>query len=659
MTFAGGKSRPTVAVCVSGVDSEWRTKTGLGIIDGAYEHRIDTVFFTSHCSNDSVNDERDEGELAVFDFMNMSLFDAVVILQITIPDKERVDKIIKDAHAAGIPTITIQHHIQYENNFNISLCDDGAISTIVSHLIEHHGFSKINFIGGHPGEYESEMRLSAYRDTLTEHGIEIDERRIGYGRFYIPKAEEAVRDFLKCGLPLPQAIVCANDTMAMAAIAELQRNGLKVPEDVAVTGFDGIDEAMCHSPQITTGARPYRTAGRLIMQMLADYFYRGIPMSDRSVSNEMIITESCGCTPDDVRNINSLMHDQYINTDNAHVKIRRFTRMSEDLTLAGDMNYLYDKLHDYIRGLNCERFSICLTDSFMEELTSDTADISSAEDLSVRPVMTEPLNDCGITVPMDYCGWDMLPGYSFRSSRLLPALFEGEDTKVYFLCPLHFRKDIFGYAIMSRWYLEGDQFLYSAFLQHLCNAYENLRIQCSLRRLVNKLEDMYIRDSLTNLFNRRGFYRHLRHLVPTCRDSETPIMILSVDLDDLKGINDNFGHDNGDIAIKAISDALHSTAREADICARFGGDEFVVAGINYSEKDCQKFVETITRTLNEFNERENLPYKVTASIGWVCDIPESVIMIDELIKAADAKMYKEKSTHKKKPLFFMKGDKKA
>ncbi|MBQ5312374.1 MAG: GGDEF domain-containing protein, partial [Oscillospiraceae bacterium] len=125
------------------------------------------------------------------------------------------------------------------------------------------------------------------------------------------------------------------------------------------------------------------------------------------------------------------------------------------------------------------------------------------------------------------------------------------------------------------------------------------------------------------------------------------LTVLSIDMDGLKTINDTYGHAEGDIAIQAIADAMHSVWGENEICARFGGDEFITASVCRSSpmRHAAALEQKITEYLDTFNSTSGKPYKVQASFGAAYSRISSSIQVDELIKQADDLMYCEKSTH--------------
>ena len=123
-------------------------------------------------------------------------------------------------------------------------------------------------------------------------------------------------------------------------------------------------------------------------------------------------------------------------------------------------------------------------------------------------------------------------------------------------------------------------------------------------------------------------------------------MVISVDLDGLKPINDIHGHNEGDNAIITVAKTLNSIAINNEIVSRFGGDEYVVAGVCDSPEYAQNYVDRLNNCLEYYNKNSHKPYIISASSGIYCTkvSPEDNIVIDDLIKTADETMYIQKQS---------------
>src|SRR4030042_1839881 len=149
-------------------------------------------------------------------------------------------------------------------------------------------------------------------------------------------------------------------------------------------------------------------------------------------------------------------------------------------------------------------------------------------------------------------------------------------------------------------------------------------------------------DELTGLYNRRGFFPLSEQQVKLSNRTKKGILLIFADLDDLKKINDEFGHIEGDQALIDTAAILKSTFRDSEIIARIGGDEFVILAINTDNNAAGKIHLQLKENIDSFNKKGVRNYKLTLSIGIANYDPGNPCSIDELLARADALMYKQK-----------------
>ena len=152
-----------------------------------------------------------------------------------------------------------------------------------------------------------------------------------------------------------------------------------------------------------------------------------------------------------------------------------------------------------------------------------------------------------------------------------------------------------------------------------------------------------MRDQLTGLYNRFGYVQLAQqYFAEQCGR----IYLVYVDVDNLKTINDNYGHAMGDKAIKGVADAIKEVYREENILVRMGGDEFLVIGKEAGDEVLSEKENAVGIFLKEYSEREKLPFVLTASMGHVHNL-KNAISLETLVKNADARMYEIKQRRKK------------
>lgn len=161
------------------------------------------------------------------------------------------------------------------------------------------------------------------------------------------------------------------------------------------------------------------------------------------------------------------------------------------------------------------------------------------------------------------------------------------------------------------------------------------------RRAEEELRELTLTDDLTGLYNRRGFFTLAEHHFKTARRTNQSSLIIYADLDGLKQINDNFGHNEGSQAISKTADILRQTFRESDIIARLGGDEFVILAADACDR-MDNFGSRLEENLRTYNEQANHGYVLSLSLGSAGVEADGGSTIEELVAQADEAMYQHK-----------------
>jgi signal transduction histidine kinase/DNA-binding LacI/PurR family transcriptional regulator len=165
----------------------------------------------------------------------------------------------------------------------------------VVHLIENHGFRQIAFIRGPEGNFEAEVRYQAYIDVLVEYGIPLDPRLVAPGNFLHSAGVEAVRLLLDERKVSMQAIVAANDDMALGALESLTVRGIHVPNVMAVVGFDNIENTKAITPSLTTVGQPLSEQAKKAAEYLFSLWTSERPPAETILPTKLLVRQSCGC----------------------------------------------------------------------------------------------------------------------------------------------------------------------------------------------------------------------------------------------------------------------------------------------------------------------------------------------------------------------------
>lgn len=166
------------------------------------------------------------------------------------------------------------------------------------------------------------------------------------------------------------------------------------------------------------------------------------------------------------------------------------------------------------------------------------------------------------------------------------------------------------------------------------------------KRMEEELRVLSLIDELTGLYNRRGFFTLVEQLLKQARRMKKGILMLYADIDNMKKINDVFGHKEGDVALIEIANILKANYRESDIIARIGGDEFIVIPVGTIGDDIEKIIERLEKSLQIYNSEKKREYKLSLSMGIAFYDPENPCSVEELLVQGDKLMYKHKQAKK-------------
>jgi LacI family transcriptional regulator len=198
-------------------------------------------------------------------------------------------------HATGFPMVLLYFTLRASPPIPYVAFENKAGSRrMVDHLIEVHGYQRIGFLAGPEGSDDSQWRERGYRESLEAHHIPVRPELMAVGGFDPHVAQRAVEQWILDGVA-PDAIFAADDESAIGAIQALARAGRRVPEDVAVVGFDDVPAAQYITPPLTTIRAPIEESGYQAAQMLIGLTRGTRTPREVLFPTDMVIRRSCGC----------------------------------------------------------------------------------------------------------------------------------------------------------------------------------------------------------------------------------------------------------------------------------------------------------------------------------------------------------------------------
>jgi len=621
-----------------GNDAEYNGKIVDGMQEACMDYGIEMYAFTSIMKTmpDYMNDVQPEnilrGENQIFELVDYNDIDGVVVLAHEFLEDAAMYRIIDRAKNAGKPVVIIDG--EAEGCYSVLFSDESSMEDMVRHVVEFHHAKKINFISGFEGNRQSDERLEAYKKVLTENNIPIEEKRIGYGYFGAP-AKDVMIDFVNSGLEFPDAIICANDIMAITAIGFLYDIGKNVPGDVIVTGFDGIMNGQVFCPALTSVRRAVYESGGEAVKVLKQIWEGNSPEKITYCKPIVIKNQSCGC-----RSMNRIDVSEYYkiqdDTVNEYKSFNHdFNIIINEVSKATSIEDIILKMYSNSTSFDVKNYYVCLNDVLVQnpEEFFDTAETDY--DYS-EGMIAYYLGDDGELLSENFPVWQLIP----------KACRDNEERHFCHFVPLFFMEKTLGYVILKINEYPQNMALLFTYLRTVSNSIGDICLKKRMEIMVSKLGFLSERDPLTSLYNRRGLMAEGERIVQKNKTSGKYIFGIGIDLDGLKVINDTYGHEEGDNAISQVANAILFAKHDADVCSRTGGDEFFVLGICKAREEAEAVITGIHSFLKEYNLNSRKVYEVDCSCGLYIAPAARVKTFESVMKFADQVMYSVKSNKK-------------
>lgn len=291
--------RKTIGVFASQVGRAWGTEFLAGVNAAAEEHNVNLVYFIGGKLTPILSDDQNKLSFGLYDLAKPGQLDGLLLTADVAYGASPEDLKTFSDYYGSIPIVTQSVKLDGASMFIPN--NEEGMRAAVRHLIQDHGYKRIAFLRGIKGQIDAEQRSQAYQDELKAHNLRYDEDLVVNGDFTAESGRAAIRTLLdERGLRV-QAIVAANDSMAFGALEALQQRGIRVPDDVAVTGFDDLREAQAIGVPLTTVRQSFYTAGKRALETLLRRI-RGDTVPHVTLTPTQLLTRwSCGCLPENVR----------------------------------------------------------------------------------------------------------------------------------------------------------------------------------------------------------------------------------------------------------------------------------------------------------------------------------------------------------------------
>ncbi len=637
-----------IALFISHIYGDYQKMLCQGVIAQAEEYGYRTEIYATNDGEDL--GEYAIGEESILNIPNFSDLDGIIFASSTYNQqsmKEKLRRMLKKQKNVQVIEVC-------ENPTDFpSVCMENNLTagTLTEHLITVHAAKKICYLGLGKDNYFSSQRLKAYETVMARHMLTVNDSDV-----FIKEAdntyEDAIMHFTEGGTRKIDGVICYNDEVALNFWASCYDKGYEVPRDFAITGCDESEAGQNIAPALTTVTFPAYQVGVSAVELLMKHA-KGSAEKTATVFAEPVYGGSCGCNCQ--RNEPSFKYDKSLIHRIESLEHSMFTsmKMSANFAHVTDVDDGMDLLESYVEKMDgCKEFYLCLYSDW-DNIKSEALSLATEEYSSEYDDESSRTDSDTMLLKLAIRSGKRLPECSFSKTSLLPEFLQKDSTSSYLVCPLFFESRDFGYVAMS---FENNEINFEFRMVHwIMNITQMLQSLCETKHtqaLAKHLEDIYLKDVVTGLYNHHGFIRQQEKMLASTRGAISLCAVM-IDLDLLKTINDHFGHQEGDFALRVIGQAISSSLEEGSFASRFTGDEFYILLVNADQEKGEAFVKKVHSYLENFNRLSSKPFNISLSSGinaFTLNEATDSSAIDAAFDLADENMYEEKNAKTKNVL---------
>ncbi|MBO4704477.1 MAG: GGDEF domain-containing protein [Spirochaetaceae bacterium] len=622
-----------IAVLANGWNNISVTQALKGIRSVTDKLGIDIFLFLSFAAV-SQTEARNIGEDDIFDLADYSDFDGVIIFSNMLNSEATPKRLVKRLVEQKVCAVSVG--IPYEGLSYVGIDNYKGMYDMVDHLVKEHHIKNPAFLAGARDNADSNERLIATREALAKNGIELKDENVRYTNWEYLTSMRYAMEYCKKPDP-PDAFICANDHNALAACIGLNKMGYSVPEDFIVTGFDKLSSAETFFPSITTVFQDYEKIGYVSAWQLVNKLDGTAESDNLTVSTTFVCNESCGCKKTaeaEVRRHRACIESYSNEMENIIFRAREAEMTTSVFTCSSFKEFQRNLVSFYSRE-NFNPFG--QSDEFYFILDDNTYKHFIQSSNPVLHTYSDKMH-CLVAVKDGKCSE---PG-GFMRKELIPGYGKKKKPSVYTFTSMHFDDALFGYIVTSNSLKSIQDRTLSKYMIQLNYNIEQYRKNCHLEEINRSLLNITNTDRLTGLNNRFGMEKNAVPLFEEAHKNGKSCAVVFIDMNRMKEINDNYGHLQGDLAIKTVASVLSECNPEGWIGIRYGGDEFVSVGICNDEKIAVKYIDEVCTLLKKRAEELALEYTITVSCGYALSDPASTLTLFDYVSKADSVMYLNK-----------------
>lgn len=493
-----------------------------------------------------------------------------------------------------------------------------ALKKLLEHLYDEHERRRFALLMPKTTSTDVISRKQAFEEFVAEKGDLLESSRIIIANDYtFEVSKQVIGKICEAGEVDFDALVTCSDDLAFGSMAALQEAGFKIPDDISITGFDNQRRCEYSEPPLTSIDQELEEQGYKAAEIVAQKIegkFGG--QEETKVVSVPVYRKSCG-NEDYVSNRN-VFGDEILLLRHKEI-LSHFHFFLQEMQASLSLTAFKSLLIQYLQDYGIKSCVICLYDNPVPYKRDD--DFVQPE--SARVLIA--YNGEGLKEDLESV--EINPAV-----EMIPEGFKFERGNEIVVSSLFNTSNQYGYVA----YTPGDA---SSRMYELIFSATGIALASNRALTLKDLEKDT--DSMTGVYNRGGFMTKGQELVDQSVSKGESGAVIFGDMDHLKKINDELGHDMGDEAIKAEVQLLKNLFRDSDVIGRLGGDEFAIICPGITLKIFSDVKLRLEKMTDEYNKTSGNPFDVSISLG-AAFYNVNKTDLSALLKIADEKQYEEK-----------------
>lgn len=556
------------------------------------------------------------------------------------------------------PVISASLSLSMDNCYSVINNCEKTYLDIVKHLKEKHGCKRIAFMSANNTKSQEALeRFESFKDALKICELPFYEDLVLDGRFTDFIAKEAILKKYKSKDEINfDAIVSANDIMASGILEAFDLLDVKCPDDVKMIGFDDAVFATLSSPKLSTVSQTIANQGIRCAKIAYSILNGEIPEKVNYMDLETMFRQSCGCIKmTNIKPVYKNIKGKIVNEKGTKKELlslymeevfekRKYSSLIDSINDSNTLKQFFFNIKNVLNVMHLRSMCVCL---YKEPVYFTYGKEYKIPDQAEVVIYTDNFTD----------EYKFKPNVTFNpNEEVFPFSKFNEISDKYILYPIFSGEVNFGYLVCIptkenfSTYTVNFMILISAiaqaveYTQSISQAEQLITENNKLLEKNTIFEQQSKTDELTKILNRRGFLELGQRLIDVIQEINVAGVVFFADMDGLKTINDTYGHEMGDKAIRLQAEVLRKAFRSSDVVGRLSGDEFGIVANGMTIDNIEDMRKKINALNKQVSEENNLPFTLSISFGATDLEPSSVL--SKLLSEADKLLYKEKKSKK-------------